>query len=761
MRKYYNYNNETLGRQALPTTDVLTFAVTTLTTGSAIVINGPTGATPGILDSLFKVTSDIGNCGATTATYGLLSSTATIDTATAITDTGVNLFLSTVNSNASFANTAYGIRNVVTDAVALGNTDIGTYTSVTNTGATAGGVTKTVIGHDIVASGTLATAGTTNVYGLRVTTTATHAADAGTVNQYGIYVANGTSGTNGTATKSGIYIESPTGADTNYAIYVAGGYIKSVASIQAVSFQATGYFGVQATGISACLRGCLEDVGGSVATKFQNEIALTNDTAYISAWYSDASPYNVQVSRMGCKGNLDLGVNGAATTQDLLTINGAALTTGSAIVATGPTGATAGVTDAFVKLTSDIGNCGATTPTFGLISSTATIDTSTATTDTGVNLFLSTTNSNATNANTVYGVRNIITDAVALGNTDIGTYTSVTNTGAIGAGVIKTVIGHDIVASGTLATDGTTNVYGLRVTTTATHAANAGTVNNWAIKIPAPTSSVNGTSIFYGIELDGAGSADTTYGIKLTGAWSWGVYINTYTNYLYHVFTDGLHIGDTTSSANRYLDIGYCADDGAHFCPGNVDNVCNRNLIVTDAANRGKDHDHDTLSTNPTVFIHSATDPDTDNTEFATLRWNQATIGGDNGSYMTLGQSVTELLTIAAGEGAAGKVTVGNLAPVGSQIMGCAVYVTQAPGGGATNFDIGITGSGNLDQLIDGCLVALGSTKVSFGGNDGTQLPIVNSAATTLTLTTDGDVTGASMIVRIVVYYNQLTAPTA
>lgn len=124
-------------------------------------------------------------------------------------------------------------------------------------------------------------------------------------------------------------------------------------------------------------------------------------------------------------------------------------------------------------------------------------------------------------------------------------------------------------------------------------------------------------------------------------------------------------------------------------------------------------------------------------------------------------RTTSELVTIAAGNGAGGVVTSGNLAPNDSLIMGVVARVTQAPGGGATTFDVGVTGSGNVDSLLDGISTANGTTANSAADNDGTQLPLLNDAATTLTITTDGNVTGASLIVRLIVFYNQFTEPTS
>ena len=64
-------------------------------------------------------------------------------------------------------------------------------------------------------------------------------------------------------------------------------------------------------------------------------------------------------------------------------------------------------------------------------------------------------------------------------------------------------------------------------------------------------------------------------------------------------------------------------DDGWHFCPRDSEGTANNNMILTTYTNYNKDHDHDTLSTNPTLFIHSATNPDTNNTQWLSLTHDQ------------------------------------------------------------------------------------------------------------------------------------------
>lgn len=138
----------------------------------------------------------------------------------------------------------------------------------------------------------------------------------------------------------------------------------------------------------------------------------------------------------------------------------------------------------------------------------------------------------------------------------------------------------------------------------------------------------------------------------------------------------------------------------------------------------------------------------------------------DGGSGSSLGTaSITEEVEIAVGSGLDPVVvTSGNLAPANSIIRAVAARVTVPPDGGATTLDIGRTNGGNLDEFIDGMSTADTTTANHVANNDGviTAADMWQAAADTLTLTTDADVTGATtMKVRIVVYYDLITAPTS
>lgn len=69
-------------------------------------------------------------------------------------------------------------------------------------------------------------------------------------------------------------------------------------------------------------------------------------------------------------------------------------------------------------------------------------------------------------------------------------------------------------------------------------------------------------------------------------------------------------------SAIKIGTIGGYVDDGLHICPKETDAQGNNNIIITANSNAGKNHDHNPASTNPTLFVHSDTDPDSASDEW-------------------------------------------------------------------------------------------------------------------------------------------------
>jgi hypothetical protein len=211
------------------TTDAMTVTASSLSTGTALTLTGPTST--GVTDHFVKISSDIG------AASSLL------------------------NLNPDFSGSAvtgYGIYNLATDATANGNTNYGYYGSLTLTGnaaktgvglystlSTSSTTADTLIAADLATSVSgIVTTGTRNIYGLRSQPASTGASTGGTtnvygeyvksggtvgvggtINSYGLYVANGTMNTTGLSTNTGLYVETPSGADTNYAAIFAGGNV--------------------------------------------------------------------------------------------------------------------------------------------------------------------------------------------------------------------------------------------------------------------------------------------------------------------------------------------------------------------------------------------------------------------------------------------------------------------------------------------------------------------------------------------------------
>ena len=138
-----------------------------------------------------------------------------------------------------------------------------------------------------------------------------------------------------------------------------------------------------------------------------------------------------------------------------------------------------------------------------------------------------------------------------------------------------------------------------------------------------------------------------------------------------------------------------------------------------------------------------------------------ATYNGGYGASLNI-KSMQEEVTIPVGQGAGGVVTTGNLAPANSLMIGVSFIVTDAPGGGATILDIGRTAI-DTDEFIDGVACASLNQTGNFYANHNVAVtyPPFNGTATTLTLTTDSNVTGNGMKVRVVVFYYDLTPPTS
>ena len=133
-----------------------------------------------------------------------------------------------------------------------------------------------------------------------------------------------------------------------------------------------------------------------------------------------------------------------------------------------------------------------------------------------------------------------------------------------------------------------------------------------------------------------------------------------------------------------------------------------------------------------------------------------------SGSKLTA-TTINQLVTIPVGSGNTPVVVSStNLAPANSVIKAVAVRVTQAPGGGATVVSVGRTNGGNTDEFIDAISTAAGTIGNHASNSDGTltYTSMLQDAADTFDITTDADVTGSDMILRITVFYDFITDHT-
>jgi len=84
--------------------------------------------------------------------------------------------------------------------------------------------------------------------------------------------------------------------------------------------------------------------------------------------------------------------------------------------------------------------------------------------------------------------------------------------------------------------------------------------------------------------------------------------------------SQGIAFSGTPSSRGG---LHYATDEGTYMVAGSSDGNGNHQWSLVSGDNYLKDHDRETKATNPTLNIFSATDPDTDNTQYGTLAHDQ------------------------------------------------------------------------------------------------------------------------------------------
>ena len=130
-------------------------------------------------------------------------------------------------------------------------------------------------------------------------------------------------------------------------------------------------------------------------------------------------------------------------------------------------------------------------------------------------------------------------------------------------------------------------------------------------------------------------------------------------------------------------------------------------------------------------------------------------LAGADGDHCLYGRNEEEI-TIPVGVGVPpGAPSISNLLEAESIILGVVARVSQAPGGGATLWNLGIVG--NIDKYLASIAVALGSTGVSPADSDGDDLgPHYQVAGDTLKIVTNANVTVSDMKVKITVFFIRL-----
>jgi len=134
-----------------------------------------------------------------------------------------------------------------------------------------------------------------------------------------------------------------------------------------------------------------------------------------------------------------------------------------------------------------------------------------------------------------------------------------------------------------------------------------------------------------------------------------------------------------------------------------------RQLVLTDEANTGSDHDHATQA-NPTLFIHSATDPDTDNDEWLSISHDGGAAhfetGFGNFDFQTIG-SVRFL-----NSGGSDRVTINANSPTLIEVAAANSFIQLV------NAHVGIYWSTGTDAYLASATNTLQMTTFANGNND-------------------------------------------
>jgi hypothetical protein len=210
------------------------------------------------------------------------------------------------------------------------------------------------------------------------------------------------------------------------------------------------------------------------------------------------------------------------------------------------------------------------------------------------------------------------------------------------------VVDRNIHASGTDITDGEFTVYKDVVTVSPTDGTNGQMISGWShnyrpLQIGGSTLAATSHQL---------SSKDVIFGgsVEFESNAYFDASLSTINGLYFYYLNTGNNIGVIQ---------GYPVDDGLKIALNTEDGKGNNNLIITTFANGAKDHDHETASANPTLFIHSNTNPDSDNTQWLSFTHDTA----DGVINTGLGGVRVQPAQITAGSGTGITVnTNGNIA---------------------------------------------------------------------------------------------------
>jgi hypothetical protein len=467
-----------------------------------------------------------------------------------------------------------------------------------STAASTGGTNNT-FGVYLNPSSTLSNPGvsdtaTNNVYGAVITTVATIAADCTTnctTNQYGILINDGTSSTNGTSTKYGLYLAAQTGADNNYGAYFGSNVgigdnspaaMLTVGSSDAFQVNSSGAIAA-ATGITSS--GTINFSGLSASSGVYTDgsknltstpptsgtigywsrssttisPATANDVVSISS--NDTSNAVLALTSTGAASSPFTMTANSVTSGTALSLSTTGMTTGEALDITGTWAPSDGSTNEAIDINITHSPT-SVADTFDGIDLSITDNTSLANTVFGIDAY-TVLSGNA--AKTSYGLSGSVTSSSTTADTLRGvagwtTSTGATTTGtrnsmgvygrpvstAASTGGTLNMYGGYFDSSSTLSNPGasdtsTNNIYGVYTRTTATLAADCTTnctTNQYGLYVDNGTSDTDGTSAKYGIYINTQSGADTNYALYSAAS------ANSY-------FAGNLGIGTTPSGAYR------------------------------------------------------------------------------------------------------------------------------------------------------------------------------------------------------------------